>query len=45
MSSKKNKIIIIAVAFVLFVSVSWFSGLIPRQIAKIYGKKGVDGWE
>lgn len=32
-----------AVAFVLFVSVSvsWFSGLIPRQIAKIYGKSYV----
>ena len=30
-----------AVAFVLLVSVSWFSGLIPRQIAKIYGKNYV----
>ena len=30
-----------AVAFVLLVSVSWFSGLIPRQIAKIYGKSYV----
>lgn len=41
MSSKKKKIIIIAVTFVLLVSVSWFSGLIPRQIAKIYGKSYV----
>ena len=42
MSSKKKKIIIKAVAFVLFVSVSWFSGLVPRQIAKIYGKSYVN---
>lgn len=37
----KRKIIIITTALTSMIAVSWFSGLIPRQIAKIYGKNYV----
>ena len=38
---KSKRIIIISAVLITVIAVSWFSGLIPRQIAKIYGKNYV----
>ena len=38
---KSKRIIIISAVLITVIAVSWFSGLIPRQIAKIYGKSYV----
>lgn len=38
---KSKRIIIISAVLITVIAVSWFSGLIPRQIAKIYGKSHV----
>ena len=38
---KSKRIIIISAVLITVIAVSWFSGLIPGQIAKIYGKNYV----
>ena len=38
---KSKRIIIISAVLITVIAVSWFSGLIPRQIAKKYGKNYV----
>ena len=38
---KSKRIIIISAVLITVIAVSWFSGHIPRQIAKIYGKNYV----
>ena len=38
---RSKRIIIISAVLITVIAVSWFSGLIPRQIAKIYGKNYV----